>query len=72
MVCFSSSKGLIAKEILEDGSVTRSASRETTELEENNEVRASLGFKIVPEKVPQLNPRGKTCEQGFLCFQPLE
>lgn len=42
---------------------------ERPQLEENNEVRASLGFKIVPEKVPQLNPWSKTCEQGFLCFQ---
>lgn len=52
MVFFSSSKGLITKEILEDGSVTRLASRETTEREENNEVRVSLGLKIDPEKVP--------------------
>ena len=54
---FLSSKGLITMEIQEDGSVTRSASTETTGLEENSEVRASLGFKIVPEKVLQLNPR---------------
>lgn len=54
--------------MLEDGSVSRSASRETTKLEENNEVRASLGFKIVPEKAPQLSPRWKTCERGFCAF----
>lgn len=29
---------------------------ERPQFEENNEVRASLGFKIIPEKVPQLSP----------------
>lgn len=32
--------------------VIRSASRETTVFEENNQVGACLGFKTVPEKVP--------------------
>lgn len=60
---FFSSKWLNKIEIQEDGSVTSSASTErstsigqhpeTTRLEENNEVmRASMGFKMVSEKVP--------------------
>lgn len=56
---------LITKETLEDGSVTKSDSRETTELKENNEVRAPLGFKIVPEKVTQLSPRWKQASCAF-------
>ena len=51
-----------------DGSVTRSASTETTELEENNEAGASLWFKTVPEKAPQLVQGGKYMSKASCAF----